>query len=56
MNALYSRVKDAKKIFEINSLDTDNYGNADTIQFGLPYISQVQNNLIIYGDMMTTTT
>lgn len=55
MNVLYGRVKAAKKIFEINSLDTDNYGNADTILFGLPYSSQVQNNLIIYGDMMKTT-
>jgi len=41
---------DGSKIIEVTGIDTDNYGNAVQIDFGLIYASGVQNSLILYGD------
>ena len=40
----------SKKVLEIGGIDTTYFGNADTINFGLISATNVQNQLIVYGD------
>ena len=41
---------DGQKIFEINNINTDYYGNVDSIRMGLIQANSVQHSMIIYGD------
>ena len=43
---------DGKKILEINNLDTDNYGNVDTVNLGFVGASGIQQNMIVYSDLV----
>jgi hypothetical protein len=45
---------DGQVIFNIENIDTDNYGNVDEIRMGQIYTYSVQDELIVYGDNFET--
>ncbi len=51
-NGLLEMYVDGQKILELTNLDTDNYGNVDTINIGYVSASGVQNNMIVYSDLI----
>ena len=38
------------KIFEINNINTNNYGNVDSIRMGIVETTSVRKSMIVYGD------
>jgi hypothetical protein len=43
---------DGVEVLEIAGIDTAYFGNVDTIDFGLISVTDVQNDLIVYGDCL----
>ena len=43
---------DGQKVLELTNIDTDNYGNVDAVNIGYVSATGVQQNMIVYSDLI----